>query len=691
MSLTLTEEQRAIVGHDDGPALVFAVAGSGKTTAMIHRIERLVREKAFPASRILATSFNRAAVEELRRRLDVWPNCRPVRTRTLHSLGYYIIRQATKKHLIPKLKVEDATNVFYETLRLARTRDVDYREELDTIDREDFLSYVSSCKGNLAYANLAGAGLPEQARTIASQAKPPNGLGWYLDLYRLFEFVRGQKRQITFDDMLVGGWALMVKHPDLLKHVRGMFQCVLVDEFQDINLAQSEMLDLITAPHRNFMAIGDDDQTIYEWRGAAPTFILTFADRYDARTYKMTANFRSTQSQVMLANAVIKHNRKREPKQLRCTREAAGSSVLRVEPDADALGRSLVDEIETALGNSVSYDDIVVVVRLYAQTTYIEQHLIARDIPYTVVGSSPFYERPEVVTLLNYCRVAQFDRQLRDDTPLSDDQTPAFARAWSNIYCRPNRYISRALSEKVREIVVLRDVPVSRVLPLIAADAEHDSVADRMIEFAEDIRWLSRVLDSEPAYAILDALEARLDYKAFLRETSGVPETGAGKAANVAAFIDYACGKGTILDFMRHLEEISFGRTSGSDPEDAVELMTIFRAKGQEWEHVFVPDVNQGVLPFSGSENIEEERRLLYVAITRTKRHLHLYCLKDTSISQFFDEANYAQMLDAVHGTPTAYRHTKRRTMPAPKPSENSGRQTKERPSEFLQRLWSNR
>lgn len=684
MSIELTAEQQAIVEHDEGPALVFAVAGSGKTTAMIHRIERLVREDIFAAQRILATSFNRAAVDELRRRLNAWPHCRPVRTRTLHSLGYYVIRQATKKRLIPHLTVEDATNIFHETRRVAWARDVDYREELETVDREDFLSYVSSCKGNLAYADLSGAGLPPHALTVASQAKPPDTLEWYLDFYELFEAVRSRKRWITFDDMLVGGWALMVKHADLLNHVRQRFQCVLVDEFQDINLAQSEMLDLITARHRNYMAIGDDDQTIYEWRGATPSFILKFADRYDAQTYKMTANFRSTQSQITLANAVIRHNRRREPKQLRCTRVAAGSSVLRVEPDADALGGRIADQIATALHNGLSHDDLVVLVRLYAQTTYIEQHLIEQNIPYRVVGNSPFYERPEVVTLLNYCRVAQFDQQLRNDRPLRDEQTPAFNRAWTNIYRRPNRYISRSLSEKVRETVVLHNAPVSRALPLIAADAAHDSVADRMIEFAEDLRWLSRVLDSEPAHAALHELDARLDYKAFLRETSGFPETGAGRAANVTAFIDYARDKGTVVDFMQHMEDISFGRVSDSEPDDAIELMTIFRAKGREWEHVFLPDINQGVLPFSGSENLEEERRLFYVAITRTKRHLHLYCLKDTPISQFLDEARYEATLDAVDGTPKKYRPTRRRTKPAPKP----GQRTNERPSEFLQRLW---
>jgi len=266
VTLKLTEEQQAVVDHTLGPALVFAVAGAGKTTSMVHRIERLVREGIFRPRRILATSFARSNVQDLQRDLSEWPHCRAVETRTLHSLGLHIIRRAQGQGHLKKLSLNDnilgpgsaAQGILNLAIGQAYKRDMPFVQELDALDRQDFLAYVGSNKSNLQYADLEAANLPQAGLAKAKQAPAPVGpLDWYLDFFRLYEEIRQERGQITYDDMLLTGWEVLVTYPEVLGQVQRSYECVLVDEFQDVNKAQSEILDLITEPHRNYMVIGD--------------------------------------------------------------------------------------------------------------------------------------------------------------------------------------------------------------------------------------------------------------------------------------------------------------------------------------------------------------------------------------------------------------------------------------------------
>ncbi|MGB0388756.1 MAG: ATP-dependent helicase [Ardenticatenaceae bacterium] len=650
--IQLTEQQQTIVNHDYGPALVFAVAGAGKTTTMVYRIERLVRENVFSAAQILATSFNRAAATEIRTRLRQWRYCEPVKATTLHALGYSIIRRAVQQRYLAPVRVLDkADNLLYEALRVARKKEVWFKHEFDQLDQDDFLNYVGICKGNLQYADLESANLPQSGLKLASQAEAPSRmLTWYVDLYRLYEEARIRGGWITFDDMLLTGWEVLVKHPDVLAYVRSLFKCVLVDEFQDINFAQSEILDLIVAEHRNYMAIGDDDQTIYEWRGAKPDFILGFGKRYEATTYVISDNFRCPAQQVVLANQVIEQNKKRASKHLSLTQGFSGHVLLHPEESEEQMASNLVQEIEIALQAGVKPADLVVLIRIYAQTPYIEQFLIEKRIPYLVVGNVPFYRRREVVTLTNYCRVAIIEEQLRTGEKLSLEQVEEFSKAWQNIYNRPKRYISRVISDKIRDAVVFHNAPIDRVLALVSGDVKYWAQS-KLRKLSRDIAWLADNLD-RPAVDVLKKLEQRLEYIDFLMENSGFPETAEGKAATVQAFIKYARQKGTIRDFLQHLEEISFGQLSTShqyrqDTSRFVKLMTIFRAKGLEWDLVLVPHCSAGTIPFgSDFERREEERRLLYVAITRSRKNLHLYWT--APISPFLKEAKAKQSVQAV-------------------------------------------
>ncbi len=397
-SVRLTEQQQAIANHTTGPALVVAVAGAGKTTAMVHRIANLVRSRVFPAEQILATSFNRDATEQVRKALQRWPSCKPVRVQTLHSLGYSIISLGVERGALPPFTAKGNLDTSgRRTLRVAidqaRLANLAFAAQLDYFDWDDFLTYVGACKATLAYADLRREALPRGVRRLAQQARPPQDRPWFLDLYQLYEHVRLAHNWLTFDDMLLSAWALLVRYPELLANVQARYRCVMVDEYQDVNLVQAEILDLLTRPHGNYMAIGDDDQTIYAWRGASPDFFLGFAKRYRAPIYYMTENFRGRASQLSLANQVIVHNRRRQPKQLDLVRGFGGHTGLTFHGSSTEMAFAMAGDMKALVQQGIKPQEMAVLVRVYAQTPSIEEALRGAGIPYEIIGDVPYYQR----------------------------------------------------------------------------------------------------------------------------------------------------------------------------------------------------------------------------------------------------------------------------------------------------------
>ena len=634
----LTAEQSAIVAHNSGPALVFAVAGAGKTTAMTYRIERLVRENIFPASAILATSFSKASVKDIKTALSRWPHCGPVQVQTLHAVGLGILRLAQRRGRGREMNLgsddeSSDSRLLGMVLGQAWREKVAYAAELDTLDRADFLNYVGVMKANLWYPDPRTLDLPAAALALTAQAPAPPGFSWYPALYALYEKVRVQEQILTFDDMLLSAWECLHKYPEVLADARRRFGCVLVDEFQDVNKVQSEILDLLTFPNRNYMAIGDDDQTIYEWRGADPGFILSFAQRYGASKYFIHDNFRSHAAPLALANEVIAKNRRREPKRLSLTRGFGGHLAVHEETSPETQGQHLAQLVKSALDLGRKPSEIAVLVRLYAQTPPLEQGLLEANIPYKVVGSSPFYARPEVKTLLDYVRLARMEE--------------GWEGRWIGVANKPARYLSKVFSDEIAQ-AVKRGVSLPNALMAAAKDAPAHQAA-RLGDLADILHWLKNASDTLPAGAALTLLDKKIGYVEFLRRSSGFPETGLARAANVEAFLRYAQSLPTLSALLAHLDtltKLGIGLNSNSD---GVALLTVFRAKGLQWPTVFVPDCNQGIFPYGGPDELEEERRLFYVALTRTQSDLHLHLVKTELPSQFLVEADWKNTLASVH------------------------------------------
>ncbi len=662
--MNLTPEQQQVVQHNDGPALVFAVAGAGKTTAMVHRIERLVREGVFAPHQILATSFGRKNQQDLQEALQAWPHTKETRPCTLHALGRSIIVTAQEMGHLHRYNLRangqqkgDGSldqHVLNLTLSQAWRQSVPFKQELDGLDRQDFLSYVAACKGNLRYANLDDVRLPLEAQKLVGPApEPSKALAWYVDLYRLYEEVRQEAGIVTYPDMLLMGWELLVTVEEVRTAVQKRYTCAIVDEFQDVNLVQAELLDLITAPHRNYMVVGDDDQTIYEWRGASPRFILNFAQRYQAQTYLISHNFRCPAAPLVLANEVIKNNSERQAKALRLTRGFIGRTQVLAHRDLPTMAEKIVQEITTAVGQQTrSLNDIAILFRLNAQTPYIEQELTQAGIPYVV--SKPFYERPEIQTLITYARLAWIEKSYQEKKSLTPAQTRQLLEAWPRIANRPLRYISNETRQRVADTIRRHGHPLSKALTLAALAETRDGNIRRMEELASILLWLSQQMDNA-ADTALRLLEARLIYRQYLRENSGFPQTGEGKAASVSAFLDYARGQGTLMQFLVAVKKLGKQRI-GRDAahKEAVTLTTIHQAKGLEWPYVIIAQTNDGMMPFRAEpegpvDNMAEERRLFYVALTRTRENLSLHRVLDLPPSPFLGESGWQQHITNLY------------------------------------------
>lgn len=646
-ALCLTGEQQAIVSHDRGPAVVFAVAGAGKTTSMVHRIERLVREGQFTAKSIFATSFSRETVGELIKRLKPFPHCRGVDIRTLHSLGYLILKQAHRARLFPafKLHIEDnedqAIKLVNQTFYQARRERIDMPSNIDI---QDFLNYVSACKGNLQYADLSSANLPQSALTIATQASAPRNMPHYLDLFIIFETLRRKASVITFDDMLCSSWELLIRHENLCQSLQKKYQSILVDEYQDLNLAQHQILDILVRPHQNYMVIGDDDQTIYEWRGASSSFILNFAEQYGATKYYLSDNFRSGASHLALANQVIKHNKKRETKTLHLSRGFEGHTSLHFGKDRQDSARQLVQQVKLSLSEGYSCHDIVILIRLYAQTPYLEQAFITAGLDYTIIGEVPFYERREILILLAYIQLTLLEQQLQAGMPLSREDKEDLIRYWKLAHNSPTRYMTKVVSQQVLDRVIAFNQPLSQALSQMAQEVDQIHLSKNLKSFAHLLQWLPNQMSRLSASQFLSLLEQELGLCDYLKKSSAIVEVGQERADTVIAFIDYSIGRGNCMQFLTYLKNLP----PHEKKPNSIKIMTIFRAKGLEWPVVLIPDCNETIYPYGELVRKEEERRLLYVALTRTQQELHLFINESENPSSFLKDAKYEQTLNQI-------------------------------------------
>ncbi len=607
--LTLNAAQRAAVAHGTGPLLVLAGAGSGKTRVLTTRVARIVEELGVAPHRVLAVTFTNKAAGEMRERIGRLLGAEPrgMWIGTFHGIGARLLRlHAERVGRTPQYTIYDEDDTLTVIKRLMERARVSPKE----FAPKAIAAAISDAKNALVppeeYARLAFVPLAKAAALVYAALEPA---------------LRGANA-VSFDDLLVLPVQILTAHEDIRAHYASRFEHLLVDEYQDTNHAQYEFVRLIAGPEGNVAVVGDDDQSIYGWRGADVRNILDFERDYPGATVvRLEENYRSTPEILALANVVIAENADRRGKTLRATR-AAGEPVtlLKAMDDRDEAD-GIADEIESRRQRMRERPrEMAILYRTNAQSRPLEESLRRRGIPYRLIGAVRFYDRREVRDLLAWLRLAA--------NP-SDDE--AFRRA----IAVPRRGIGDSTIEQLAEAARERGVPLlemaRRADALEGVRPAARAALTGFVLLAD--RFRASAAESSVDRLIVEIVDAT-GYDQALRAEG--PE-GLDRLDNVRAMIEGATE--TVVDdggelglrpldhFLQKAMLVAAVDQLGPDG-DAVTLMTVHTAKGLEFPVVFVSGLEDGLFPlgraFDDPALLEEERRLLYVAITRAERKLYL-------------------------------------------------------------------
>ncbi len=606
----LNVAQREAVLHFEGPLLVLAGAGSGKTRVLTSRIAWLIEHHGVDPSRILSVTFTNKAAGEMRQRITALLGKEPAGmwTGTFHAIGARMLRmEAARVGRTPRFTIydEDETNsVIKRVMERLKISPKQYAPKA-------IHAAISDAKNQLVspeeYAKLA---MDPMSKAVAL-------------VYRDFDVALRESNAVDFDDLLVLPVRMLQQHEDRLARYRERFQFILVDEYQDTNRAQYQFIKLLGGLHGNVCVVGDDDQSIYGWRGADIKNILDFEkDFADAKIVRLEENYRSTPEVLDLANAVISANAGRMGKTLRAT-IASGERVTVVGAlDERDEADWVVDELLSRrnIHRDLTLRAFAMLYRTNAQSRALEESLRRRAIPYRIIGSVRFYDRREIRDLMAYLRLVANG---------ADDE--AFMRAISV----PKRGLGDTTVDQ------LSDIARAAKTPLLAAAADpsivgHLRPAARapMADFAALITEFRDRAERSSVDELLRDLIERIGYAEHLRAEG--PE-GAERLENVRELITSAAetvvddgGEVGLTPLDHFLQRASLiAAVDAHDPDaDAVTLMTLHNAKGLEFPVVFITGLEEGLFPLSRSHDephlLEEERRLFYVGITRAERKLYL-------------------------------------------------------------------
>lgn len=609
MSVSLNEPQRSAVEHVHGPILVLAGAGSGKTRVLTARIARLIDSQGVDARRILAVTFTNKAAAEMKHRVGTLLGRAPdgLWIGTFHSVCARLLRREA-----PHLGFSRTFTIYDQDDSEALVRRVveDLGLPAKLYTARGVQHEISRAKNTMT--------TPEQ---YAADALDP----WHVNVGRVFaETVQALRRAnaMDFDDLLLHPLTLFMQHPPVMHAYRERFQFILVDEYQDSNRAQYQLLKLLAGEQANLFVVGDDDQSIYAWRGADLRNILEFQRDYPgAALVRLEENYRSTRAILDVANAVISANRGRIGKTLHTRRDGGERvTVVRASDDRDEAEWLVRAFVELAKGDYV-YEDIAVLMRTNAQTRPFEDELRRRGVPYRVVGAVSFYERREVKDLMAYLRLI-----------VNRDDDAAFLRA----VAVPRRGIGET------SLVALQAAASPWGWSLHKAASAAGRVADlkprareALIQFAADLDAIGAELGALQPSEALRGIIARLSYDRYLMEED---ETGPERVENINELVNAAGAwseewgvpaaeeEGTPLE--RFLAQATLTtRAEAPGDERGLTLMTLHAAKGLEFPVVAVSGLEEGLFPLARAETleeIEEERRLAYVGITRARDRLYL-------------------------------------------------------------------
>lgn len=601
---TLNPEQRRAAETLNGPVLILAGAGSGKTRALTYRVANLI-DHGVPAWSILALTFTNKAAREMKARVqsligeekaeEAWIS-------TFHSTCARILRRD-----IEKIGYNRSFTIYDDDDQQRILKEILKQQNIDDkyLPVREIRGKISDAKNRMLMPDEWFAKSPRDRRSSMIH-----------DVMTEYEKRMKAMNALDFDDLLLKTLLLLADHPPVLEYYRRRFTYVLVDEYQDTNRTQYELLRLLTAENRNLCVVGDDDQSIYGWRGADIRNILEFENDYpDATVIKLEQNYRSTGNILDAANQVIAHNEGRKDKTL-WTEHGAGEKIISYcAQDEREEAAWIIQQIKELKQNGINYGDIALLYRTNAQSRIPEEVLMQAGIPYRVFGGQKFYERKEIRDILAYMRVIA---------------NPADDISLTRIINVPKRSIGDATVQMLTEQAARQSVPVYAVL----ADMPDDlgsRAKKNVTEFFQMMTMLCALKETMGLEEFVDTMIRMTGLEEQYRKED--TEESLNRIENIQEF------RGSVHEFATlgeqptleaYLENVALvtDLDRAEDRSGYVTMMTLHSAKGLEFDHVFIPGMEEGIFPSSRSleedNRLEEERRLMYVGITRARKRLYL-------------------------------------------------------------------
>lgn len=591
--MAFNETQRQAVYHNEGPMMVLAGPGSGKTTVITYRTKYLIENCGADPSNILVITFTKAAAMEMRERFEALMKEErvPVSFGTFHAIFFRILKFAYRY---------DAANIIREEQRVQIIRELMEHCEVDVEDEAEFVSSIlaeiSSVKGEMMSLDHY------YAKNCSEQV--------FKQLYQGYEKKLENLNLIDFDDMLVMCYDLFKERKDILAAWQRKYKYILIDEFQDINRVQYEIVRMLAAPENNLFIVGDDDQSIYRFRGAKPEIMLGFEKDYpNAKRILLDVNYRSTREIVEAAGCLIGYNKARFSKEI-VTKKGQGKPVVTKQwpnPQEEALG--IIHEIQDYIKAGYQYSDIAVLYRTNLGPRLLAERLMEYNIPFCMRDSMPnLYDHWISRNILSYIRAAAGNLERANVLQIIN---------------RPKRYVSREALEA----------------PNISWESVKSFYQDKswMVERIEQLEYDLRMLRGLAPLAAVNYIRKAIGYDGYLKEYAEYRRMKLEELIETADQLqESAAGFKTFEAWTLHMEQygkqLAQQAKSREKSVEGISLMTMHSSKGLEYKIVYIPDVNEGVIPHTKAildADIEEERRMLYVAMTRAKDRLQISFVKE--------------------------------------------------------------
>ena len=601
------EAQTQAIQHTDGPCLVLAGPGSGKTLTIVNRVKYLIEKQKVRPEEILVVTFTRFAAAEMKSRLCLVMGKRdlPVTVGTFHGIYYGILKWAYRMN---------QENILSETEKYQILRGVINKERMEIFDEEDFIQDIAAEIGKVKNNRIP---LEEFVSEKCSADA-------FRNIYRNYEQHRKELKKIDFDDMLVLCYELFRSRPDVLAQWQKKFRYVLIDEFQDINRIQYDVIRMLAQPENNLFVVGDDDQAIYGFRGADSELMLGFGKDFpDAKQILLGMNDRSTANIVQNSLKLIENNVERYSKKLEANRE--GGSCLHIQEVKDPVEEAeyVLEEIQKCKENGIKEEEIAILFRVHTDARAVVEAMVERKIPFQMKEHLPnIYEHFIAKDIMAYFRLATGKRRRQD---------------FLQVMNRPKRYLGR-------DSVAGTKVSFEDMRKFYC---DKDWMIDRIDQFEWDVKMLMKMAP----YAAIQYIRKRIGYDDFLKEYAFTHQINRSDLNEVLAEIEEAAKAfSSVEEWFAHVEEytetLKVKEKERNRPRPGVRLMTIHASKGLEFKQVFLIAANEGRIPYQKAKTdkeIEEERRLFYVAMTRAKDFLKICYVKikngkEVTPSRFVEE-----------------------------------------------------